>query len=249
VGAAVAVSTRHGGTSVGPYASLNLGLHVDDDPSCVTTNRRLVCADFGVDPSSTVFAQQIHGAGIARVAGDHGGRGFSSQEDALPDADVLVTTEPGVTLFILVADCVPLTLIDPVARILAVVHAGWRGTAAQVAPHAVSTMVELGGDPARMVAYIGPAVPQAGYQVDDVVHDALRNSVAPPRLAPGAAQPDGVGHWLIDLPAINRSQLQLAGLLPEHITVSAATTADEDYFSDRLERPCGRFAMMAHLLG
>lgn len=244
----MAVSTRYGGVSVGPYDSLNLGLHVGDDTSSVITNRSRVCADFGVEPSTTVFAQQTHGTGIAHVKRDHFGRGYASQKDALVDVDVLLTTEPGVTLFILVADCVPLTLVDPVARILAVVHAGWRGTAAQVASRAASAMVELGGEPERIAAYIGPAVPQAGYQVDDLVHDALSDSAGARDLSLGTAQPDGPGHWLIDLPAINRYQLEDSGLQPNNITVSNACTFDDEYFSDRAERPCGRFAMMAHIL-
>jgi hypothetical protein len=243
----VAVSTRHGGVSEGPYESLNLGLHVGDDDDRVVANRQRVVADFGGDPQTTVYAQQVHGAGISLVNQGLGGRGFHSVEDALPDTDVLVATDGGITLCILVADCLPVALIDPEARVLAVVHAGWRGTAAGVVRHAVAAMCEQGGQPERIVAYFGPAVAPSDYQVDEVVVRGLVEAAAPHPLDPAAASPDGDGHWLVDLPAANRQQLALVGLEPDCIIDCGATTANADYFSDRAQRPCGRFAMMARL--
>ena len=87
-----------------------------------------------------------------------GGRGTRAEDDAVPDADILVTSTPGVTLAILVADCVPLALVDPVARVLAAVHAGWRGTAAGVVGAALHAMAERGAEAGRVRAFVGPAV-------------------------------------------------------------------------------------------
>ena len=129
-GAAVAVTTRHGGMSVTPYDTLNLGLHVGDRPDAVVGNRARAAAAFGVGLDTLVFARQVHGASAALVGPDDRGRGTTAEDDAIPDTDILVTTTPGVTLVILVADCVPLALVDPDAGVLAAVHAGWRGTAA-----------------------------------------------------------------------------------------------------------------------
>jgi len=249
LGAEVAVTTRHGGVSRAPYDSLNFGLHVGDDPADVASNRRLAAGAFGVDLSRLVFARQVHGAGVAVVGSDDAGRGVAAESDAVGDADVLVTTTPGVTLVIMVADCVPLALVDPTAGVLAVVHAGWRGTAAGVVGAALETMVELGAARRHTHAWIGPAVAPTRYQVSDDVRRALDEAVGPAPLDPAVAQPDGPGHWLIDLVAANDQHLRLGGVPAEHITACGVTTADERFFSDRAARPCGRFALMARLAG
>jgi YfiH family protein len=252
LGAAIAITTRWGGTSEGPYGSLNLGLHVGDDSERVVGNRRTAARSFGVALEDCVFAEQVHGATVTRVAMADAGRGAVADRGvdrgAVAASDALVTTEGGLTLVIMVADCVPVALVDPVAGILAVVHAGWRGTAAGVAGQAVRSMIELGAQPEQISAYIGPAVAPERYQVDRTVFDGLTNAVAPEPLAAAAARPDGPDHWRVDLPAANRQQLQLAGVLEDHITDSGATTSDDDYFSDRAARPCGRFALLARLL-
>ncbi len=126
------VTTRHGGVSAGPYGTLNLGLHVGDTPADVVVNRRRVAAALGTDLGDFVFCQQAHGRRVAVVSGAERGRGALAVDDAIASTDALVTTDPGTVLAILVADCVPIILIDPQAQVLACVHAGWRGTVAGV---------------------------------------------------------------------------------------------------------------------
>ncbi len=248
-GAVVAVTTRHGGTSATPYDSLNLALHVGDDPRTVVDNRERAAAAFGVALDTVVFARQVHGATAALVGPDDRGRGTVSEGDAVPGADILVTTSPGVTLAILVADCVPLALVDPEAGVLAVVHAGWRGTAAGAVGHALRVMTDRGADVGRVRAFLGPAVHPDRYQVSEQVVRALSDAVRPSALDAVVARPDGPGHWLVDLIAANRQQLAAAGVESGHITDSGATTSDEAFFSDRVQRPCGRFALLARLAG
>lgn len=247
LGAAVAVTSRHGGLSGGPYESLNLGLHVGDDPSKVVANRERAVGAFGVDLGTVVFAQQVHRAEAAVVGPPEGGRGTRQMEDALASTDILVTTSAEVTLAILVADCVPLALVDPDAGVLAAVHAGWRGTALGAVACALSAMGRLGARPERTAAFLGPAVAPARYQVDEEVHRALSDAVAPHPLRPGVAKDDGPGHWRVDLIAANRQQLELAGVAPGRIFDSGRSTADDDFFSDRAARPCGRFGLLARL--
>jgi YfiH family protein len=249
LGAAVAVTTRHGGVSDGPYGSLNLGLHVGDDAGRVVTNRERAARAFGVELEDLVFAEQVHGSTVGVVGSTERGRGARSMDDAISSTDILVTTALDTTLAILVADCVPLALLDPEARVLAVVHAGWRGTAARASTRALRAMGELGARPERVVAFIGPGAHPAHYQVDTEVHRALVEAVDPDVLPPEVAQPDGPGHWRVDLMAANRHQLMLAGVTPGHILDCGVTTADDDYFSDRAARPCGRFALLARLIG
>ena len=249
LGAAVAVTTRHGGVSEGAHGSLNLALHVGDDPEKVIVNRERAARAFGVELDDLIFAEQVHGAGSAVVGTTERGRGTRAMEDAISSADILVTTDPDATLAILVADCVPLALLDPEACVLAAIHAGWRGTAAQASARALDAMCALGARPERVVAFIGPGVHPARYQVDADVYDAIALAVSPHALSTEVARPAGGGRWRIDLMAANHQQLLLAGVTPEHIFDCGVTTADDDYFSDRAARPCGRFALFARLTG
>jgi hypothetical protein len=248
VGADVAVTTRLGGVSEAPYDTLNLGLHVGDDAADVVRNRERAAGAFGVGLGELVFARQVHGAAAVFVGGPEAGRGARAESDAVADADVLVTSTPGVTLVILVADCVPLALVDPAARILAVVHAGWRGAAAGVVGAALDAMAGVGGDAARVRAWVGPGVTADRYQVTDEVRDGLLGAVRPAALDDGVARADGPGHWRVDLAAASRQQLVLRGVPSAQIYDCGATTADERFFSDRAARPCGRFALLARLV-
>ena len=248
VGADVVVTTRLGGVSQPPYDTLNLGLHVGDGAADVVTNRGRAAAAFGVGLGQLVFARQVHGAAAVSVDGGDAGRGTLAEDDAVGDADVLVTSTPGVTLVILVADCVPLALVDPEARVLAAVHAGWRGTAAGVVGAALDAMAKRGGKAGRVRAWIGPGVAADRYQVTDEVRHALGDAVRPAPLEEGVVRPDGPGHWLADLAAANRQQLRMGGVPTEQIFDCDLTTADDRLYSDRAARPCGRFALLARLL-
>ena len=141
------VTTRHGGVSAGPYATLNLGLHVGDTEADVLVNRRRVAAALGADLGDFVFCNQVHGRRVAVVSAADRGRGALRLGDAVAVTDALVTTDPGTVLAILVADCVPIILVDPQAGVLACVHAGWRGTVAGVTGAALHAMQGLGARP------------------------------------------------------------------------------------------------------
>jgi polyphenol oxidase len=182
-GADAAVTARAGGVSSGPYATLNLSLSVGDDPERVLENRRRLAAAFGAGPGDFVFARQVHGANVRVVGEAERGSGAFALDDAIGDADALVTTTPGLVLAILTADCVPIVLHDPVAGVLACVHAGWRGTVARVAAAAVAAMQTLGSRPADVIAGIGPAMAPDRYQVGPDVHHAITQSFGPPAAA------------------------------------------------------------------
>ncbi len=156
-----------------------------------------------------------------------------------------MTAEPGVALVILVADCAPLVLVDPLARVLAVVHAGWRGTTARVAEAALETMTRLGAAPHRVVAGIGPAIGPDRYQVGPEVAEAVTTAFAHPD---GLLRADGTGRWTFDLWAANHRTLVEAGVPPAQIHLAAvATGGDGPFFSDRDQRPCGRFGILARI--
>lgn len=270
VGADVAITGRRGGTSRGPYRSLNLGLHVGDDPVAVVENRRRAAAAFGARPGDLVLGAQVHGAGVAAVGDAHRGRGMASSDDALPGVDALVTDRPGPVLVSLAADCVPVALVDPAAGVLATVHAGWRGVAAGVVEAALRRMGELGARPSRMEAGIGPAVSARTYQVGDEVAAAVRRHLArggaggsgdasDDPVATGAPEypddpatrvlvADGPGHWLLDMSSVVRHILHREGVAAEAVHMAATSTGSAGpFFSDREVRPCGRFGLLARL--
>lgn len=244
----VIVTTRHGGVSSGPYASLNLGLHVGDLQGDVLENRRRAAAALDADPGNFVFCIQAHGPNVQVVVADDRGRGALTQQDAIPGTDALVTCDVGVVLTVMVADCVPIVLYDPAAHVLACVHAGWRGTVARVSEAAVATMRSLGSTPEHVIAGLGPAIPPERYQVGEDVYQAAAEGLGS-RAAQQVIRPDDNGKWLFDLWTANRLVLRDAGVADENTHVAQIPTGSDPglFFSDREVRPCGRFAAMARL--
>jgi YfiH family protein len=142
----------------------------------------------------------------------------------VPDeADAIVSAVSDTGCAVQVADCVPI-LIFSEGRVVAAVHAGWRGTAAGVAGAAVDAMKRLGADPSTMVAALGPSIGPCCYQVDARVRDVFAQSAHWPE-AEGAFHPDGDAHWRMDVPAINRRALERAGVPPARIHESGLCTA------------------------
>lgn len=251
-GARAAVTARSGGVSDGPYATLNLSLSVGDDPARVLENRRRAAAAFGAEPGDFVFARQVHGARVRVVGEPDAGRGAFGLDDAIdgdPGTDALVTTSPAVVLAILTADCLPVVLHDPVAGVLACVHAGWRGTVAGVTAAALAAMQDLGSRPSDVVAGLGPAIAGDRYQVGPEVRQAVSQAFG--SAAAAFIRPDAVpDRWLLDVSAANRHALVEAGVPAAQIHVTSHSTGPADsggFFSDRAARPCGRLALIARL--
>jgi YfiH family protein len=248
-GADAVVTARSGGVSSGPYTSLNLSLSVGDDPGFVLENRRRLAAAFGAAPGDFVFARQVHGAGVRLVTEADRGSGTVSLDDAVDNTDALVTTSPEVVLAILTADCVPIVLHDPVAGVLACVHAGWRGTVAGVTAAALAAMRDLGTRPADVTAGIGPAIGADRYQVGPDVHQAVTRTFGPVAAWFIRPDPSAAGRWLLDLWAANRHALRQAGVPGPRIHTAGIPTGPVPghFFSDRTARPCGRLALAARL--
>lgn len=253
LGVDAVVTTRNGGVSRGPYASLNLGLHVGDDPEAVVENRTRALAAVDARPEDAVFCVQSHGRAVHVATDADRGRGARDQADAVPETDALVTATPGLVLVVMVADCVPIVLLDPEAGVLAAVHAGWRGTLARVTAAAVETMTGLGARPDRIVAGVGPAVAPSRYEVGPEVAEAARTcfgadqAAATDGWAP-VLRPSPSGRWLFDLWAANTRVLVESGVPADSIVVARTPTGEGGpFFSDRDARPCGRFALLARL--
>lgn len=229
----VAFTERGGGVSSAPYASLNLGMRSADDAGNVLENRRRVCAALDLPPFAA--ARQVHGTAIATVERNRAGAGFEGPDDAIPGADALVTGEPNVPLAVLTADCVPIALADPRAGLLAVVHAGWRGTAAGIVGAALARFP----DPSRILAAVGPSIGLDHYEVSEEVArsiSAVTSNGAVVERAAGAR---------LDLPGT------IARILEEHgvgnVERAAECTACEErrFFSFRRDGETGRQALIA----
>jgi YfiH family protein len=147
--------TRAGGVSDGLYASLNVGLGSDDDPRAVRENRRRCAAHFGAE--SVVTAYQVHSATAEVADGPWPGEP--------PRADGVVSATPGVVCGALAADCAPILLADPQARIVAAAHAGWRGALGGIVETTVEQMVALGAQRGRLCAAVGPCIGPKSYEV------------------------------------------------------------------------------------
>jgi YfiH family protein len=241
------VTTRTGGVSVGPFASLNLGFVDGDDPRNVVENRRRAAAALGTDIGRLVVPRQAHTDTVAIVGTPDAGRGALDDAGAPPRTDGLATGAPGVTLLVQSADC-PLILIhDAVRGAIAAVHAGWRGALAGIAGRAVAMLRErLGCDPADLRACIGPSVGPCCYEVDEDVAEAFAR-VNPAGLACLARTGRRA---VLDLRTLNASQLVAAGIRPDRIEVARVCTRCDAarFFSVRRDgNRTGRFGLLATL--
>jgi polyphenol oxidase len=150
--------TREGGVSEGIYATLNSGWKSGDDIEKVGENRRRIATQLGVAANNLITCYQIHSAMVISVTEPW-------RPNDRPEADAMVTDRPGLALGILTADCVPLLLVDPKARVIGAAHAGWRGAVSGVIDNTVDAMRKLGAKPGNITAALGPCIWQNNYEV------------------------------------------------------------------------------------
>jgi YfiH family protein len=236
-GVGALMTTRSGGVSRGPYASMNVGVAVADDRDDVAANRRLLAEATGALP---VYLRQVHGRRVVRV----------SASDAAPQADVheadaVVTTTPGIACVVQAADCLPVLLAAPNGRAVGAAHAGWRGLAGGVVEAAVEAVASAAGcAPGELAAWLGACIGPDAFEVGGDVLDAFDV----PRAAEGRAtstarfRAKGDGKWLADLGGLARDRLARAGVRD----VSGGgwcTVGDEArFFSYRRDGTTGRMA-------
>jgi YfiH family protein len=226
------VTDRRGGRSRPPYESFNLGDHVGDEPADVAANRSRVARELAVPEDRLVWMAQVHGTGVTTVDGP--------QEGPVPATDAVVTSTPGLVLCVLVADCVPVLLADPVAGVVAAVHAGREGVRQGVLPAALSAMAALGARARHVSALLGPAVCGECYEVPE----AMQADVA--RVVPSAAVRTRRGTAGLDLRAGVAEILRRAGI-SDVVQDPRCTVEDPQLFSHRREGVTGRQAGLVWL--
>ncbi|MBE3557130.1 MAG: peptidoglycan editing factor PgeF [Firmicutes bacterium] len=233
-------TVRQGGFSRGPYAALNLALHVGDDAARVIQNRALFFRMLQQDPKQAIFAEQVHGHRAVVVTSREGGAGVWQTADAIARCDALVCGQTGVLLNILVADCVPILLYDPVHNAVAAVHAGWRGTVSGSVDAAVASMrMAFGTLPHQILAVVGPSIGPCCYAVGSSVAQAVQEQAS----FLGAALGWRGATQYFDLWMANRLRLNRLGIDRVQVLGQCTFCHSDQYFSYRASNgTCGRMA-------
>ncbi len=209
----------HGGVSEYPYKSLNLALHVKDNPLHVRKNRQIIQSK--LDLPNLVFMNQIH-SNIVNIVND---------TNIEPTCDGLITNVPNLALCVLVADCIPLLLYDKTLHVVSAIHAGRAGVFSEIAKESVQKMSENFGTKAQNIkAYIGPSIKQCCYEIDGEVLEFSKQKY-----------PLHVKQNCLDIRGILLSQLRGLGI-KDIEDKSTCTSCDRDFFSYRRDGVCGRQA-------
>lgn len=219
-----------------------LGFREGEDGQDVLLAREALAQSVGFSLEQLVNPQQVHSDRIAVVGQKEAGAGAKDRDSRIPETDGLITNEPGVCLMVMSADCVPVLLYDPVKRVIAAIHSGWRGTAAKIAGRAVEKMAEVyGSRPSDILAGIGPSIGKCCFEVGEEVAQVFRPEFPGTDVVRDGNRP---GKSYVDLWEANRRILMASGLRKEHVEVGGLCTVchHDDFFSYRHSgEKAGRF--------
>nr|WP_255639801.1 peptidoglycan editing factor PgeF [Aquibacillus saliphilus] len=238
------ITTRLGGISKSPFDSMNMGLHVPDNPEDVLKNRMILSNILDVSLDNWVMGEQVHGTEINLISQDQIGRGSRSHQDTLAGIDGIITNQSGVLCTAFFADCVPLFFYDPETKWIGIAHAGWRGTVDQIAVKMVDRLIGVGVNKESLLAAIGPSISSSNYEVDAQVIAHV-----PEYMKDIAAKANKNGRYLLDLRQLNKEYLLQAGILDENISVTNyCTYTDEKLFYSH-RRDQGKTGRMLGFIG
>ena len=225
-----AFTTRYGGVSEGAFSSLNLNVSGKDDPAHIAENYRILCSALDIPLEKMVYTHQVHGTNILSVTEKDSVSIFDLSVDG---CDGLITETPYLPIIAFTADCIPILLYDPVSGVVGAVHAGWRGTVADIAGKAVMKMMSgFGSDPKNIQCAIGPGIDKCCFETDGDVPDAVIDILGD----------DGKNYitengrkYHVDLKGVNKALLVRRGVLAENIAVSDECTMclHDKYWSNR----------------
>jgi purine-nucleoside/S-methyl-5'-thioadenosine phosphorylase / adenosine deaminase len=224
-------TTRHGGVSSGVYASFNLAAHCGDEIARVTENRARLTTNFGA-PRTVCWLNQVHGTHVVDADRDYA---------TLPSADAALSRTPRRACAILTADCVPVLFCDRAGTMVGAAHCGWRGLAQGVLGELAQRMPT---DAGNLIAWLGPGIGPARYEVGQDVRDALLRSL--PAAPVDRALSPSRGKWLADLYELARSQLHALGVAAVY-GAGFCTYDDARFYSYRRDGATGRMATLIWL--
>jgi polyphenol oxidase len=225
-------TTRSEGVSRVPFNSLNLGANTLDPSSSVQGNRSILARAFGTKLEKLVTVSQVHGTDLLVI--DTPNPDYTHFQKL--ECDGIITNLPGIMIGVCVADCFPLLLLDPVRKIVAALHAGWKGTAGGIAVKGVEALVDLfGSDPSGLLAAVGPGIGPCCYEVDGPVRDEFVKGRG--RWEEHAVE-TGAGKWRLDLSLANVQQLLDAGIPRDNIetTEQCVSCQKSTFFSYRRDK-------------
>lgn len=233
-------TTREGGCSTDNYATLNLGFHSGDLPENVAGNRIRLCTSLKINPAWFVFPKQTHSATARTITAQFFTSGKEDRTRFLNETDAVITNLKGVCVVIKTADCVPVLLYDSKQKVVAAIHAGWRGTIQNIVSKTINKMTEeFGTSPSDLFAGIGPSISPEFYEVSEEVWRQFEPEFY------RETNPPKDGKRLLDLWRANYHQLILSGVSAGHIEVSKICTFSnpDRFFSARRDgQMTGRMA-------
>ncbi|MBZ0334507.1 peptidoglycan editing factor PgeF [Marinobacter sp. AL4B] len=228
-------TTRKGGVSQSPWQSLNLGVHVGDNPVDVARNRQCLATFMGVNSDQLGWLNQVHGTRVVELTRDN--------LNNCPDADASFTREQGVVCAILTADCLPVILADCDGRVVGAAHAGWRSLCGGVLENLIRAMAV---EPSKLTAWFGPSIGPANFKVGPEVRAAFveQQSESAYAFSEQGARP---GHFIADIYELARLRLSRAGV--SDISGGGLCTVDdpERFYSYRRDGQTGRMATLVWL--
>lgn len=230
-----AQSTRHGGVSRAPFASLNLGLSSGDERGQVLENRQRFFNSLGIDPAEVALGFQVHGDSIL----------YAQQPGNYENYDAFITDQTNVFVAVSVADCTPVLIYDAENEAVAAIHAGWKGTMLQLVTKTLQAMqARFGTQPAHCHAYVGTCISECSFEVDADVADHFESRFK---------QYDKARNkYFVDLKQANATQLLDAGIPATQVEISpfCTVTHNADYFSYRKEgKQSGRMLAVIGMRG
>ena len=222
-------STRLGGVSEGVFESMNLHFR-NDKPENVIENYKIICSAIGIDYRNIVFSKQIHSDTIYVISSKDKGKGLLKKSD-IDDADGLITNETGIALTTFYADCVPVYFLDPVLKVIAMAHSGWRGTVKQISAKAVCKMKkDYGCDSKNILVGIGPSIKKCCFEVEYPVVEEFEKKL-PFSKEFIFKDNEKIGKYNIDLQSIIEKTLVSAGILSYNIeNADICTKCNPDLF-------------------
>lgn len=225
-------TSRQGGVSVGNYASFNLSPYSGDIPEHWNENRRELCRKMGFEPSQLIIPYQTHSTEIRHIDPSYSKLSDENRKSYLYGVDALITALPNICIGVTTADCVPLLFFDPVQKVIAAVHAGWRGTCARITEKTVQEMVQTYNCRATdILVVLGPSISAEAYSVGEELIENFRSA----RFNVSQIISKRNERIYLDLWEANRQSLLNAGILPENIEISGICTFTQShqFFSAR----------------
>ena len=230
-------TTRHGGVSLPPFNSFNLGGHVGDAPADVAANRQQLREELSL-PAEPYWLSQIHGTTVANLDNDPGG---------MPEADASTTRSTNTVCAVLTADCLPVLFCDQAGTQVVAAHAGWRGLAAGVLE---ATVASFATPPEQIMAWMGPAIGPQAFEVGDEVRQAFCE-VDPAAAEAFVAAPSEANEkkWLADVYQLARQRLAAVGVKNIYGGGRCTFTEADDFYSFRRDGKTGRMASLVWIAG